>query len=68
MMRAFGDTEARLMQGTLDFGLGLFSSLPDSLRRQEVWSDPYAKCSQGQITIFSKWPQSIVSISLVVVY
>ncbi len=56
------------MQGTLDFGLGLFSSLPDSLRRQEVWSDPYAKCSQGQITIFSKWPQSIVSISLVVVY
>lgn len=41
MMRAFGDTEARLMHGTLDFGLGLFSSLPDRLHRQEVWTDRY---------------------------
>ncbi|CAN5634937.1 LysR family transcriptional regulator [soil metagenome] len=41
VMRTFGDSEARLLQGTLDFGLGLFSSLPDNLRRQEVWSDSY---------------------------
>lgn len=41
VMRTFGDSEARLLQGTLDFGLGLFSSLPDSLRRREVWSDQY---------------------------
>ena len=41
VMRIFGDSESRLLQGTLDFGLGLFSSLPDCLRRREVWSDRY---------------------------
>lgn len=41
MMRTFGDSEARLLQGTLDFGLGLFASLPDSLRRKELWTDRY---------------------------
>lgn len=41
VMRTFGDSEARLLQGTLDFALGLFSSLPDSLRRCEVWTDRY---------------------------
>ena len=41
VMRTYGDTEARLDEGTLDFGLGLFASIPRSLRRQEVWSDRY---------------------------
>lgn len=39
--RTFGDTEARLAQGTLDVGLGLFSALPASLRRAEVASARY---------------------------
>jgi DNA-binding transcriptional LysR family regulator len=39
--RTFGDTEARLVQGTLEFGLGLFASLPSCLRRREIWSDRY---------------------------
>ena len=41
VMRIFGDTEARLVEGTLDFGLGLFSSLPPVLRRRVLWSDHY---------------------------
>lgn len=41
VMRTYGDTEARLEKGTLDFGLGLFASIPRSTRRQEVWSDRY---------------------------
>ncbi len=40
-MRIYGDTESRLEEGTLDFGLGLFASIPRSLRRREVWSDRY---------------------------
>jgi DNA-binding transcriptional LysR family regulator len=41
VMRTFGDTETRLAQGTLDFGLGLFYSLPPALRRCEIWTDHY---------------------------
>ena len=40
--RTFGDTESRLVQGTVDFGLGLFSALPASLKREEVASHRYA--------------------------
>ncbi len=39
VMRVFGDTESRIAQGTLDFGIGLFYSLPPTMRRQELWSD-----------------------------
>jgi DNA-binding transcriptional LysR family regulator len=39
--RTVGDTESRLVQGTLDFGLGLFSALPAGLHRKEIASERY---------------------------
>ncbi|MBN9411956.1 MAG: LysR family transcriptional regulator [Burkholderiales bacterium] len=39
--RTLGDTEARLAQGTLDFGVGLFSDLPEHFSRRELWMDQH---------------------------
>lgn len=39
--RTLGDTEARLAQGTLDFGLGLFYALPEHFGRRELWADQH---------------------------
>lgn len=41
-MRIFGSTEMRLLDGTLDFAVGLFNLLPASLQRREIWNDSHA--------------------------
>ncbi len=54
--RSFGDTETRLVEGTLEFGLGLFSSLPAVLRRREVWTDRYVCVfRRGHALLKSPW-------------
>lgn len=55
-MRTFGDTETRLGQGTLDFGAGLFYSLPPSLRRRALWTDRYVcLCREGHPSLREPW-------------
>lgn len=39
--RTLGDTESRLAQGTLDFGVGLFYALPEHFGRRELWADQH---------------------------
>ncbi len=39
--RTLGDSESRMAQGTLDFGVGLFYALPQHFGRRELWTDQH---------------------------
>ncbi|MBL0421046.1 LysR family transcriptional regulator [Ramlibacter sp. AW1] len=55
-MRTFGESELRLEQGTLDFGLGLFYALQPSLRRRSLWTDDYVcLCRRGHPALAKPW-------------
>lgn len=57
--RKMGDTENRLLQGTLDFGVGIFFSLPAQIRRVALWADRYVLVyRKGNRLLQGKWDEA----------